>query len=180
MRRGRPSTPQPSGEGRAHGLRGDRSKRYSVKNFICTVQPAGSDVWSRAHRLFHADWVKFGLVEDGVSVERATRLSDAGSSLSGRDLKFGELVRHLPEMAGEVVVAGWGHPYVVHVQTFDYRTTSEPPSAVLRVRFRHAHNRDTRAMIVRHESDLLQGYTRGLDALDVIEYSAATSAPPLG
>src|SRR5215218_4173299 len=35
-------------------------------------------------------------------------------------------------------------------------------------------------MIVRHESDLLQGYTRGLDALDVIEYSAATSAPPLG
>lgn len=82
-------------------------------------------------------------------------------------------------MAGDVVVAGWGHPYVVHVQTFDYRTTAQPLSATLRVRFRHANNQDTRAMITRHEHDLLQGYVRGMDHLDIIDYSAATSTPPL-
>lgn len=34
-------------------------------------------------------------------------------------------------------------------------------------------------MIIRRESALLPGYTRGLDALDIIEYRATTTSPPL-
>lgn len=168
----------PSLEGsdfRAHGLRGDKSKRYSVKNFICKVQPPGSDVWSRAHRLLNADWVKLAVVTDGQSVTRSWRRRCDAPSPLGRDIRFGELVRQLPEMARDVVIAGWGHPYVVHVPQFDYRSTTNPPSASVRMLFRHAHNADTRAMIVRHERDLLAGYTRGVDTLDVIEYSMASA-----
>jgi hypothetical protein len=164
---------------RAHGLRGDKSKRYSVKNFICSVQPPGSDVWSRAHHLLNGDWVQFGMTQDSESVSTAWRSEFSTTMLSGQDLKFGELIRHLPEMTRDVVAAGWGHPYVVHVPRFDYRTTSEPPSARATVRFRHAHNESARAMIVRSERDLLAGYTRGRDTLDVIEYTVTTSELPL-
>jgi hypothetical protein len=120
------------------------------------------------------------MTRDNESVALAWRSEFATAPLSGRELNFGDLIRHLPEMSRDVVAAGWGHPYVIHVPRFEYRTTSDPPSASAVVRFRHAHNQDARAMIVRSERGLLAGYTRGLDSLDVIEYSATTSDPHLG
>ena len=115
---------QPS-DFRAHGLRGDKSKRYSVKNFICTVQPPGSDVWSRAHRLLNSDWVQFNMTRDNDSVTLAWRSEFATASLSGRDLKLGDLIRHLPEMARDVVAAGWA---ILTWFTFRVSTTERRPT----------------------------------------------------
>ena len=161
---------------RAHGLSGDKSKRYSVKNFICRVQKPGSDVWSRAHRLLNADWIKLPIVEDGESVVSAWRSAVPSKPLTGGALRFGDLARQIPELADDVVVAGWGTPFVVHVPTFKYRVTTSPPSTSLRVRLRHAHNQATRAMIVKDEKRGLAGFTRGVDKLDVIEYSITSPA----
>jgi hypothetical protein len=165
---------------RAHGLSGDKSNRYSVKNFRCRVQNPGSDVWSRAHRLLNADWVKAPMVIDGESVIRSWRSQCNAPALSGRQIGFGDLVRQLPEIARDVVVANWGHSYVVHVPVFDYRTTSDPPSHRMRVRFRHGHQAATRDMILRHaDRGFLRGWTLGIDRLDVIEYSTSTAEEEL-
>jgi hypothetical protein len=157
---------------RSHGLSGDKAKRNSIKNFRCKVQNPGRDVWSRAYRLLNADWITMPVVEDAQPLTTAWRSASTAPSLAGREIALGDLVRQLPEMTRDVVVTNWGHPYAVHASTFAYRTTSEPPSHSLRVRLRHAHNTETRAMLVRqHERGEFKGWALGTDSLDVIEFS---------
>jgi YaaC-like Protein len=161
---------------RAHGLRGDKSRRYSVKNLTCHIQRPGSDVWSRAHRLLNADWVKFSITSDGQGLTRSWRSPARAGSRTGAEVSFGELVRQLPELAGDVSTAGWSHPYVVHVPVFEYTVSTTVPTASLRFLLRHGHNTKTRAMVVRAERESLTGFTRGLDTLDIIEYSINAAA----
>ena len=159
---------------RAHGLSGDKSKRYSIKNFTCKVQPPGSDVWSRAHRLLNADWVKLPMRTDDQAILRSWRSDCDAPSLAGPTMKFGDLVRSLPEMTRDVVVAHWGYPYIVHVPSFAYAVTTDPPSASMSFRLRHAHDSATRKMIVSAEKGALRTFVRGIDTLDVIGYSTTS------
>src|SRR5207244_1758996 len=82
---------------RAHGLRGDRSRRYSIKNLECKIGRPGSDVWSRAFALVNADVLRFEMLQDGLGVIRDDRIQYATVRLAaGTSLKLGELLRHLP------------------------------------------------------------------------------------
>src|SRR3954447_15732652 len=42
---------------RAHGLSGDKNKRYSIKNLACRVNQPGRDVWSHAVNNLNIEYV---------------------------------------------------------------------------------------------------------------------------
>jgi hypothetical protein len=157
---------------RAHGLRGDKKRRNSIKNTECTIEPPGSDVWSKAFSVLNADWITYSLTEDHSSMKRSTRDERLMAPLApGRKLRLSYLLRNLPELANDVRIAGWGPSFFVPVSRFSLTITSEPYSAHLRFRVKHGHDEATKAMILDRERDLLRRFERVYDALDVLEYS---------
>jgi YaaC-like Protein len=169
------------GDFKAHGLRGVKKQRYFIRTLSCQVAAAGSDVWSRVATRLNADWTLFASYLDGVGTIADRRDVPGGAPPStGRELALGNLLRHLPELAEDLPAAGCPHPFVVHVRDITVQQhTGPPPNASINVTLRHAHNPDTKEMIINHEAatGLLRGYNRVRDAYDVLVYSAG--APTL-
>jgi hypothetical protein len=59
-----------SSDFKAHGLSGDKARRNSVRNLICTVRRPGSDVWSRVFAVANGDRVKLDVTHNGDPMQR--------------------------------------------------------------------------------------------------------------
>jgi hypothetical protein len=164
---------------RAHGLQGVKKHRYFIRTLSCRVAAAGSDVWSRVVGLLNGDWSMNTLYTDGAGTVSDRRdVPNGRRPPARRELIFGDLIRHLPELAEDLPDAGFSHPYVVHVREMDVRQFTGPPSsATVTLTMRHAHNTDTKAMITASETPrgLMRGYRRTQDVLDVVSYAASAS-----
>jgi hypothetical protein len=71
---------------------------------------------------------------------------------------------------------------MVHVRNYRFSHNDGPPlNEAMDVTLRHGHNPETKAMILasEHKTELLRGWTRTLDNLDILSYSCATSGKPL-
>lgn len=159
---------------KSHGLKSDQSRRNSTKNLCCEVLPPGQDVWSRLFAVGNADIAQTLTNHDNVGsiIDRRNQYA-THPPLPGKVLYLGDLLRHLPELERDVVNAGWGHPYVVQVHGYGLFTFSGPPvSGQYSITFNHAHNPQTKAMILDRESDLLKAYVRREDRLNTIQYVA--------
>jgi hypothetical protein len=170
------------GDFKAHGLRGVKKQRYFIRTLSCEVGTPGSDVWSRAVASLDGDWTPYTSYVDGQGTIADRRDTPAGVAPSvGSELALGQLLRHLPELAEDLPAAGCAHPYVVHLRDLEvHENTGPPPHASIQCSLRHAHNLDTKQMIVDHEAPrgLLSGYIQTRDAYDVLMYTA--TAPTLG
>jgi hypothetical protein len=160
---------------KAHGLHGDKARRNSIKNFECKVGSAGADVWSRAFGLLNADLFRFKQNLDGVGMTVDQRVHYATKALERRTpLVLGTLLRHLPELAGDIRTASWGHPFVARVVQFGLTVTTTPaPSHTISFMVSHHHDMGVKQMILDRETDLLKAFSRTTDTLDVLEYSRA-------
>jgi hypothetical protein len=147
-----------------HGLSGDRKKRNFVRNLSCTVSGGRNGVWPQFFALFNSDWMRFSVTENGSSLRRDSRVPYATKQLTkGKELNLGELLRHLPELAEDVVLADWGHPLVVHAMSLEFTTHSGPPTQYsARIVLRHGHHPETRAMVIDRESDCSRATTEHL------------------
>ncbi len=168
---------------RAHGLTGDKGRRYFIRTLKCLVGAAGSDVWSRFLSLSNGEWYQMRAVVDGTG-QVADRREKYGTPTLSRNqpLSLGELLRHLPELAEEVSLAGWKHPYVVHLS--EYLVTSwagTPPGFSVKIVFRHAHNPDVKEMVREHEhgNGVLRSFTLLRDEFDVLAYQTTTTRTSL-
>lgn len=165
---------------KAHGLKSDQSRRNSIKNLQCAVySKPGKDVWTRLFATCNADVVKFDHVTDGQSVVGDQRNAYATKPLYRRVVLLGNVLRHLPELAEDVRYTGWGHPFCVRVDQFTLmRVTGPPAQQTCSFLLRHNHDPATKAMVVDRERDLLRQYSRTMDVLDVVQYSAGINPPP--
>jgi len=83
-------------------------------------------------------------------------------------------------LAEDLPSAGCSHPFVVHVRDISINlTTRTVPNASVALTLRHAHNPDTKQMVIDHErpGGYLRHHTRTREVLDVLMYSA--NAPSL-
>jgi hypothetical protein len=165
---------------RTHGLSGIQRRRYFVRTLSCRVNNPGPDVWSRLVANVPADLVPLSMTIDNVPQTNDLRgWLPTPPPRTATELILSDLLRHLPELAEDVAAVQWGHPYAVHAVTYNVRfaTVAIAQSATVQIMFRHAHNQETRQMIVDHERPRghLRGHTRGQDLLDVIGYSAAAT-----
>ncbi len=160
-----------------HGLSGDRHKRYSVHNLQCRVRNRRDGVWQHVFSSFNSDRLRFSVRADDQGITRDVVLTHSTPPLAnGATLLLGDLLRHMPELAEDVVLAGWGHPFVVHASVLMFTQRSGPPtvySGALTVR--HGHRQATRDMVVARERRLLPGWRRTYDDLDSLKYERALS-----
>jgi hypothetical protein len=163
-----------SSDFRAHGLKSDQSRRNSIKNLCCSILPPGRDVWSRLFSVANADMQRLQATSDQQGMVYDSRNAYATTPpSSGKILWLGDLLRHIPELERDVANAGWGHPYVVQIHSYSMTSLSGPPaSGNYNFTFNHAHNPETKAMIVDRESDLFKKYSRTMDRLNTIQYTA--------
>jgi YaaC-like Protein len=159
---------------RLHGLGGEyQTKRYSVKNLACRIKPPGKDVWSIVWGLFNCDRHRFQVINE----KSEQSVSDynwryATPPLAAKsELFFGDLIRHLPDLANDVELAGWGTPWTVRADGL--RTTKVNPVGQDTIRFdlRHGYRNSVIEMIDACESGPLRELTREKETLDVYEYS---------
>jgi hypothetical protein len=169
-----------SADFRAHGLKSDLSKRYSIKNLQCSIYAKPSrDVWSHLFRECNADMLRLEQAHDGQAAAGDVRIEHKTKPLSGKRLLLGDVLRHLPELVDDIFYAGWGNPYVVHVSALDLSAFSgPPPRQVCTFVLRHGRNEATRRMILAREKDLLKGYAREQDLMDVVVFSATSEGLP--
>jgi hypothetical protein len=159
---------------RAHGLINDQATRYSVKNLCCKVGPVGRDVWSRLFSHCNADVIRLEDLVDGSSQISDHRIPYATKPLA-RDkvLTLGDVLRHIPELEDNIVYANWGHPYVVRAISYQRMIQSQPSRMeTFEFMLTHEHNQATKNMVIDRESDVLKQYTRNLDQLDALGYTA--------
>ena len=169
---------------RAHGLRGDKARRYVIRTLRCRTAPPGSDVWSRLLTLANFDLYTFEEVVDGAGQVGTLAGNFGVPPAPETELSLGDLLRHVPELAEDLTSAGWAHPYVVHARNLVARRNTGvpggPPARVtIELVLRHAHNPATRDMIMAHVAPrgFLRNYTQRRDVLDILDYFANGSGP---
>jgi hypothetical protein len=168
---------------KAHGLSGDKSKRYSARNLLCTVGKPGSDVWSRVFALANGDRIQASIRENGVPVRRDWWSGVTAPALPPKtQIVLGDLLRRLPELVDDLNFAGWKQSYMVHVRDYSFVHNDGPPvTESMNMTLRHGHHLATKAMVIaaEHKRDLLLGWTRTHDTLDILSYSKHTSGTPI-
>lgn len=165
-----------------HGLSGDReTKRYAIKNLSCKVQKPKKDVWSAVFQNLNLDRSRIELLQGGLSLIQDRVDSHAMKPLKpGATMQLGDLLRHLPELADDVVFAGWGHPHVVRAENLRLSSAEEEsPDQSLSFRLRHGHHQPTKAMIQGRRSDLLKRFREVRDAHDVLDYEIGPVPGPV-
>lgn len=164
-----------SSDFKSHGISGDDAKRYSIRNLRCKTSKPGKDTWSHFFRVANTDIVSLTRTIDGVGQVSTLRLQGTAKlPKAGRQLVFGDLVKHLPELVDDVPLVGWGHSYVVHLSSYRITyATGPPPATAVWLTLRHGHNVGAKAMIVSHESHLLKEFQKTKDVMDVMDYHAA-------
>jgi hypothetical protein len=169
---------------KAHGLSGDKTKkRYSVKNLTCAVQKAGSDVWSRVFAALNGDRVRVNVTMNGQGISRDWWDSYATPAAAPKStLQLGDLLRRLPELTDDLLFARWKPSYMVHLSGYMLvHNDGPPPSDTATLTFRHGHDPETKAMVVAGErrKDLLLGWTKTQDTLDILTYTKSVTGVPL-
>ena len=157
---------------KSHGISGDDAKRYSVRNLQCKVGAPRNDTWSHFFRASNVDSIVVSRDVDGRGVTSTIRTQyDTKLLPSGTKLVLGELLKHLPELADDISLVGWGHPYVVHLSSYRIQQTTGPPrNTAVWLTLRHGHNQDVRRMITSAEGTLLKGFAQSADQLDIVSY----------
>ena len=157
-----------------HGLSGQHTRRYFIRTLCCRVQAPGRSVWSVLFDASNSDRVRVRAIRpDGTHISMDIQTTyDTKPLRSDSVLRLGDLLRHLPEVAEDSTVAGWGHPFSVHAPTAQVQFhAGESEEQTVKFKFRHAHQPNVRDMIIARERDLLRGYTRSADHLDVMSYT---------
>jgi hypothetical protein len=99
---------------------------------------------------------------------------DAPLPPQNSELELRNLLRHLPELAEDVELAGWGCSYAVRSPFLRINfTTDDPPRVSLSTNLRHDHDPAIKALIQRAFAHRLHEYTLGPDTLDVYHASVA-------
>jgi YaaC-like Protein len=166
---------------RAHGLGGERDiQRNSIRNLACKVQHPGKDVWSHVYRSLSCDRYRLKHhVSGGAAQVMDYHNPYANPSLRPpKELSFGELLRHLPETADDVELAGWGVSYMVRADSMFIRTShGAEEKQVLNFDLRHGRRPKVIELIDARENSLLRKCTSNAEVLDVYEYSASLPVP---
>lgn len=164
---------------KSHGISGDDAKRYSIRNLRCKTGTPRNDTWSHFFRASNADAIVVQRTVDGQGLVSNIRTKYPTKLPKPRtNLVFGDLVKHLPELADDIPMVGWGCPYVVHLSSYQIQQTTGPPrNTAVWLTLRHGHNNDIKAMVIGSESSLLKDYTKYDDRLDIVAYQHA--APDL-
>jgi hypothetical protein len=159
-----------------HGLKGIQKERYFVRTLACEISRPQAGVWGRIFRTCNSEMALIhGVIDGTAQVYESAHVCGTTPLRRGKHLELRWLLRHLPEVAEDIQAGGWGHPFVVHVSAFHLRIASGPPEQQsVSITLRHAHDRDTKEMILSHEAPwgFLHGYRRISDELDILKYSA--------
>lgn len=156
---------------KAHGLKHDSARRYSIKTLRARVQKPGRDVWWRYLRLGNSDRAVVSMTVDGEGQTRDLPVSYAPRIKVGKVLQLGDLLRLLPDLVEDVKIAGWGPSWVVHVPSYSFRFQSGPPSTLdQQITLRHGHDPALKALIRTRERTRLRAYRLDADRLDVLKY----------
>jgi hypothetical protein len=164
----------------AHGLNGEGDgKRYFIRKLSCEVGHRGSNVWTNLLRIFNADRYNIALTQDGQNtLQDVVNVYPTPRLIRGALLQLSSLLRHLPEMADDVVLAGWEQPYVVHCPSVRFVHVTGPQEATtLAFTARHGHNQQVKAMVLGQQANILRGYTCTRDTLDVLDFTSTVAAP---
>lgn len=166
---------------RAHGLSGERDiKRNSIRNLACKVQNPGKDVWSHVDGLLSCDRYRLRRAVVGGSNELLERYNPYENQplRPPKELSLGELLRHLPEIADDVELAGWGVSYMVRADSIfiQEKKAGSERQDVLNFDLRHRRQPKIIKLIEARENSLLRKCVRKADVLDVYEYRATLPA----
>jgi hypothetical protein len=157
---------------RAHGLSGERNiKRNSIKSMGCKIQSPGRDVWSHVYRALNCERYRVRIHEGGGSRIMDRQNSHAGPVMRPpAELQFGKLLRHLPEVADDVELAGWGISYMVRADSLSHQVFADERPDVINFDLRHRHRAKVKEMIDARENSSLRALTRDAEYVDVYEY----------
>jgi YaaC-like Protein len=162
---------------KAHGLKHDSSKRYSIKNLAAEIQKPGRDVWSRY--LTHGNTERAAITR---TVDGSRQIADLQVTFSpkrlkpGKALQLGQLLRSLPELVEDLIAADWDPSYTVHVSTYSFVAQSGPPPTVERkVRLRHRKHGPTKDLVLSRQRTLLKHYNLVTDSMDILHFEGTAS-----
>lgn len=165
---------------KAHGLKHDSAKRYSIKNLQAHINKPSKDVWSRYARLCNWQRTIYTVTTPNTSTNRDTTATFRPTPAPGRQLTMGRLALVVPELVEDVIIARWGVPTVVHVTSYSIRLTSEPgteppPQLKVRMTLRHGHHKPTHDLILSRRHTRLKDFDVEDQRLDVVKIRSKPS-----